>query len=235
MINPKLYRVLEKISNFRFDNSFHLVGGTALQYQINHRESFDIDLATTESDLNRCEVARLISYLEQAGMEVIDVLPETAIEEWENAGLDLRDSHQSFLVDGVKLDTFTIQGSDYEKDILRKDESKNLNNIKIASPSAVFELKSLLLLKRHKSRDNFDLYSLVNDQGFETSDILETIRKYQPHNSLQKAVNNLASSKYPLDDEPLGSDIKVSLDEIRDFFKKELVKISRNSELKFDI
>lgn len=235
MLNKKLNEVLNVISEFDFKTSFHLVGGTALQYHLSHRESFDIDLATTNSSLDRCEVLRLMEHIKRHSINVKDALPETAILEWEDAGFDLRDNQQEFLLDGVKFQIFTFQGTRQEKDILDNDKSERFRNISIASPSAIFKMKSLLLLKRHKSRDNFDLYHLTKNHDFTVKDILETIEKYQPHNSLQKAINNLTSSKYPLADEPLGEDVRVSLDHIKEFFQKELSKINRDKEFSFNI
>ena len=225
--NPLLsdvQQLLDDIKVFPFTNDIYFVGGTAIQMRLNHRISFDIDLATPDNTLNRANITELTDYLRSKGRHVKDNLSLVEIENAKNEGHDLRDYQQDFDVDGIKLTLFTVDGNNKEKTILTKDaQLQQMENIKVASIDALFKMKSLVLIHRHKSRDMFDLYYLIKNEKYTVENIFECINQYRPTSSTKIAVNHLISPDLPSTDEGLDTiGIEVDIKKVARFFQKKI-------------
>jgi hypothetical protein len=107
-IPSRVKPLLEWLGGIRGIERFRLVGGTALAIQCGHRVSVDIDLATADDHLPRQWLRRLVVALETDGKDIRDVTPVSAQQDFEDAGLDVYDYHQDWLVNGVKLTLFTL-------------------------------------------------------------------------------------------------------------------------------
>ncbi|VAW56966.1 hypothetical protein MNBD_GAMMA07-2574 [hydrothermal vent metagenome] len=224
MLKP-LRELLDCVSQFSFSNQVYFVGGTALEYHLSHRTSFDLDIATTDDCLDRANIESLIRHLRASGHEVVDVLPLFEIANFENDGLDLRDYHQDHEVDGVRLTLFTFGETEAQKNILLNDTASPYGSLNIASVDAIFKMKSLVLIDRNKSRDVFDLYYMINHCKYDATEIFKHLSDLRPNASDQIAKNRLINHKFQLTDEGYDEkDTGVTKHEVALFFRQLLVK-----------
>jgi len=225
-MRAKLAALIQDVQEFEFTNDIYFIGGTALELHINHRASFDIDLATVDRKLSRENINDLVLFLQGKGRQVEDILSISDLHDSENEGFDLRDFQQDFSVDMIKLTVFTYGDNDLQRSILIDDDSTNCGKIKMATVNAIFKLKCLVLIDRHKSRDVFDLYYLVTQKQYSVADIFQTIGRYKPDSSLQIAKVRLSTADFPLTDEGYDeNDAGVTKKEIADFFNEEILRL----------
>jgi predicted nucleotidyltransferase component of viral defense system len=177
MINPKTKALLEKFATIDLFSKHQaiLIGGTALAYHLQHRESFDLDICFPFSQILP-DLSFLDCFEEMVTLEFDRAIVDTAI----NEGGDISDVMQRYIIDGVKVD-FVINPSSniYESEILQNDKSDQLGMLRIASVESIFKLKSLLLLDRNKIRDLYDVVYMLKHCGFDGKDLLETIMNYR--------------------------------------------------------
>jgi len=229
MLSKPLKSLLDDITSFKFTSDIYFVGGTALQVNINHRISYDIDLAVTDYKLDKGNIDKLVKYLESKGRTVKNMVSQSDIDDFINDGEDIYDYQHDYNVDDIKLTLFAFGSSDKEREILIKDKSKPLGNIKIASVDALFKMKSLVLIKRHKSRDMFDLYHLIKERGYSVCDIFKNIKEYLPYSSIEIAKRRLSSSDMPFTDEGINpEEVGIEIEEIAEYFKKEISDLEKN-------
>lgn len=229
MLSKSLKSLLDDITSFKFTSDIYFVGGTALQVNINHRISYDIDLAVTDYKLDKENIDKLVKHLESKGRTVKNMVSQSDIDDFINDGEDIYDYQQDYNVDGIKLTLFVFGSSDKEREILIKDKTRPLGNIKISSVDALFKMKSLVLIKRHKSRDMFDLYHLIKERGYSVNNIFENIKKYLPYSSIEIAKRRLSSGNMPFTDEGINSEeVGVEIEEIAEYFKKEISDLEKN-------
>ena len=176
MIYPKAFALLEKFSqeDFLKEHLATLIGGTAISYHLQHRVSYDLDIAFTHS-----KVLPNLTFLDK-----YDVIPlefdQSVIDSVINEGGNIENYHKRFSIDGVKVDFVVNPSSNiFENEILKLDKGVYLNSLKITSLESLFKLKSLLLLDRNKIRDLYDLVYLIKYSHFSALDILNTIKKYR--------------------------------------------------------
>lgn len=187
MINQMTQTLLEKFSKIPLfeEHRSILIGGTALAYHLDHRESFDLDICFPFA-----EKLPPLDFLDQFEEVMPIAFDQGIIDSAINEGGDIEEVMQRFIVDGVKVD-FVINPSSniYESEILEKDDAERFGSLRIASVETIFKLKSLLLLDRNKIRDLYDIVYLLREEGFSGRDILDTIQHYRitylPHQIVQ--------------------------------------------------
>jgi hypothetical protein len=148
-------------------DSFILIGGTALSLHIGHRVSEDLDFITHLPKLPRAALKELERELTANGHEITHVVHPEAYEDFQNAGLDLADSSQDWIVDrSVKL-TFFVAEPQHAK-LLTETESERgrTNGFGIAAFHELCRLKATVTAARSKSRDWLDLFILERDHHF---------------------------------------------------------------------
>lgn len=181
-----------------------LVGGTALSIRLGHRNSLDLDFATSEEKLNVKNISSLIQEISKSGVSCIDVTDAGAADEFANDGLDIADYQQDWLVGDVKVQFFTYGRNSVERDALDGDEvPEYIDGIKIASLSALIKTKSHVVCKRTKSRDLFDLYTLLKDGHTTIDAILVEMQSANPYLSYENLRHRLAEKPVRGDDEGL--------------------------------
>jgi len=177
MIHPETEALLQAFSKIGLFEKHRavLIGGTALAYRLNHRESFDLDLcfpyANTLPSLDFLE-----HFKEVIPLEFDRAIVDTAI----NEGGDIHEVMQRYIVNGVKVD-FVIDPSSnlYESEILQNDPSERLGTLRIASLPSLFKLKVLLLMDRNKIRDLYDVVYMLTYCNFTAGDLFDTIMRYR--------------------------------------------------------
>ena len=145
---------------------FVLLGGSALALQIGHRLSEDLDLVWTESRLPR---GRLEALRRAAGESGFDFQPqddEATVQEFADAGLDLHDYQQNYLVNGsVKVSFFAP-----EPPLASVLQHPPEPTARVGTLAELFKAKCLVSAQRSKTRDWLDLYLLMRDHGFTLRD-----------------------------------------------------------------
>ena len=144
-------------------SQFVLIGGTALGLHIGHRISEDLDFITLRQKLPRAALKQTEALLMAHGHSIKHVDSADAYDDFANAGMDLRDFSQNWLIDGrVKVTFFTAD--DHHKRLLNDVGSSN--GFRVASLKEVADLKAIVSTSRSKSRDWLDLLVLERDHNF---------------------------------------------------------------------
>lgn len=179
---------------------FLLVGGTALSLHLKHRQSEDLDFATTTTSLPTKALGELLSQLESEGRVVEDATSLATHHYFIDTGLDIENYQQDWLIDGVKLTFFTID-RDNGRDKLALDPGIEWkDHLRLASLDTLFVTKALLLTDRHTIRDNFDMYTLFTQANYSYEDLEQAYNEYRPTASLTIARSRLLNADYPLTD-----------------------------------
>lgn len=205
-----------------------LMGGTALTLLIGHRLSEDLDFFYFKKKLP-VEVDSLITMLKKTH-SVNSTLTSSQICQARINGYNIEDYIREYLIDGVKV-SFGVMGkggvsrSHYFKNASVIDYQAAFNILDLDS---LFKSKSVVLSDRIKSRDLFDLMVLIRDHGYTVKDMVDAIIMVDDKDEQQAhAVLEILIGNVPIDnDDPGFNSIKlnVSIDEIYNFFKKEVNK-----------
>ena len=220
----KLWRFLQSEVK-EYTSGWVLVGGTAITLHIGHRISHDLDLvwahprcSLNTEDLPRRRMDRLLNAVSKKFRvdKAVNIGDE---QDFMNDGLDLDDFQQDFIISGVKVTFF--KGSRDVCDILNATPLR-YDALHIASLDQLFQMKCIAINERQKSRDYFDVYTMIKDYGYN----LEMARKViesEVRGSWDLFCSRLARLPVSATDE--GYDVCVSdaskmitLDAMRDFF-----------------
>lgn len=236
MLPPKTSALLDRLRLRAPDlTGFVLVGGTALTLRVGHRLSEDLDFFyAAGTKLPRRQVARLVQSLTDDGCSATKVMDPGLIDEFVEAGLEIDDFHQDYIVDGVKL-SFFIPDEPNNLPFLRPGAASDLDGLMVASEEAIFESKALLIDCRTKIRDHFDLLWLCQHRGRSFDDILDVYRQYKPYVGADLIIQKLLIASYPASDEGLdGMTVEPVTaaglaDGFADLAKEHLVQVATNS------
>lgn len=152
---------------------FFFVGGTALSAYLNHRVSYDIDIAST----CKLPVSAIKAFAFGIGARAIADKNVSAFRI--NTGDDIENYHLKFMVDGIKLE-FSYFRSPLQSAILENaawafyDETSTL---KILDLKELIALKIFALFNRQKTRDLFDASIILEKNLLEIAE-LERIYSY---------------------------------------------------------
>ncbi len=227
MIYPKTFSVLDRFSKEEFlrENRAMLIGGTAIAYYLEHRISYDLDIAFVHN-----KTLPPLSFLKKYDAKILE-FDSSVIDGAINDGGDIKEYHKRFSVDGVKVDFVVNPSSNiYESEILENDKGIYLNYLKITSLDALFKLKSLLLLDRNKIRDLYDVIYMIRYSKFRAKDILETIKKYRITYTDEDIIKLIVSKKPDKFDIEFEGIVNPKMDiyeysDLRDFIVKKLKDI----------
>jgi len=192
MIYPPAALLLEQFSKEHFfkKKQAQLIGGTAIAFHVKHRMSFDIDITFPHhSTLPSLDV------LEKYNAKPLP-FDRAVIDSVINDGGEIEDYHKRFSIDGVKVDFVVNPSSNIlESEILKNDISVPFGYLQITSLDTLFKLKSLLLLDRNKIRDLYDIVYMLEYEGYNAKDILETIKEYRFTYTDNHIVQNIQAKK----------------------------------------
>lgn len=160
-----------------FENHpLYFVGGTALSSYLDHRISYDIDIASTTklpiNDIKRLMYkigAKFIPDKEASGFKI-------------NHGEDIENYHMRFMINGVKIE-FYYRGNDLSSDILEQAKTSSYQEngtLKILALDDIIKLKTFALFNRQKARDLFDITILLSMQLI-TIDELDRAYSFMPY------------------------------------------------------
>ncbi len=217
MLPPETERVWSFLKERPELASFVLVGGSALSLRIGHRMSEDLDLAYLNHQLPRHRLETLVSKAHEAGLEFANNDDEAAVAEFVHGGLELRDYQQDFLVNGIVKVSFFVPDQAQLR-VLRPGPPEG---VRVAEVPELFQSKSLLSARRSKSRDWFDLYVLLKDQGFTWRDYVRAFDDAGLSSQADVGFTRLCSGVPQRDDEGLQQLLPTppSLNELKSFFE----------------
>lgn len=174
-------------------HGFVLVGGTALTLRIGHRVSEDLDFAFVGgSRLPQRRIETLARETGAGGIAMTLNQSPVAIEEFQDAGLDLADYQMNYValrtvkVTFVRLDALANKVFGDE----RPDEP-----LRVATIEEIFDTKCLVCADRSKTRDWFDLWVLMTQHGFTMDDFYRVFQKYDATNQYDIASMRLRSGR----------------------------------------
>lgn len=221
------FKLFQKISNLNGLNDFVLVGGTALSIHLHHRLSEDLDFCATNGlELNRKEITRLLNSLEESGSTIVDIISTADEQEFLISGDDIREHHQKYLIDGVKVDFFIMENRAIRERLFNKGFKEIIPNIQIADINTLFHLKCLAVTQRTKSRDFFDIRTLMNEYDYSIEEVIQSIiEESELRISEDSVLNRFTPKTFPVSDEGLEGlveDSQFQQKSLIDFFKQEV-------------
>jgi len=172
--------VLDRIcDNEIFDDDTFFVGGTALSYYLNHRISYDIDIALTD----KLPISKINAFAYSIGARAI---PDSNASQFKiNTGEDIKNYHMKFMLEGVKLE-FSFFRDPIQIEIIKQAKSQpyiDNSKLKVLDLKSIVKLKIFALFNRQKTRDLFDAYIILEKDLFTLSE-LETLYSFVQHNEL---------------------------------------------------
>jgi predicted nucleotidyltransferase component of viral defense system len=221
---PSLPPETERLWNFFREQTelagFVLVGGTALALRIHHRSSEDLDFAWGGSRLPAA-LDVVVRHARDAGHQFTRHDNPVSDDEFVNAGMELHHYQQDFLVNGtVKVSFFSADPPLASVLAARHDGTRP----RIAELEELFESKSLVSAARSKTRDWFDLFTLMRSHDFSMRQFRESFTKHGAALLFDYAMRRICSGVPQADDEgyhQLVSGKAPSVEEMRDFFRAQ--------------
>jgi hypothetical protein len=195
---------------------FVLIGGTALSMHLNHRLSEDLDFAFDGPRLPRARIEALKRRLDTEGWPFTPNDPLTALQEFEDTGLDLHDYQQNHIVGSrVKL---TLVAPEHEVRVQLRAAAPD--HPRVASLEEIFRLKCIACANRSKTRDWLDLYLLLRDGHFQPIDMRAPFEAAGAVQKFDIAMRRLCSGKPEAGDEGYDSllDEPPTIAQMRDYF-----------------
>jgi len=141
---------------------FVLVGGTALALHIEHRQSEDLDFGFGALRLPRARIEALRLAAREHDIAFVANDEPSAVEEFIIAGMDLNDYQQNYLASETVKVTFFCP----DPEVLVHIAPGSPHGPRVATLDEIFAMKCLVSADRSKSRDWFDLYTLMRDHGY---------------------------------------------------------------------
>lgn len=209
--------------------SFILIGGTALALQINHRLSYDLDFAVFTPQLPVQAISKWLSGLQGNKIPVQNITSANSAAQFRiNTGELLQNYAQDYEVAGVKV-TFFAHGKNQQQ----RKMYQTITTIKASSSSfAIMGVeglkitKTMVLADRVRSRDLFDLMTLMKTQKLTLNDMKKWVEEFGHNNDFQHYLSVL-SGQIPLDEDDEGlqpTGTAVSISDIYNFFNNEINK-----------
>ncbi len=195
---------------------FVLVGGTALTLRIGHRLSEDLDFSFGAVRLPRQRIEALRLSGRDSGMVFVANDEPNAVEEFLNSGMDLNDYQQNYLVaDTVKVTFFCPDTETLVHIAPGADRGP-----RIATLDEIYAMKCLVCADRSKSRDWFDLYTLMHDHGYTAAQLEAVFSMSKVPQKMDIALKRLCSGRAHQQDEGYESLLTnpPSLSQMSEFF-----------------
>lgn len=221
-LRPDTARVWNKLAGHPALHGFVLIGGTALALRIGHRLSEDLDMVYPSLRLPQGQIGALLQSAPASGLDFKLNQDPIAEDDFIDAGLELRDFQQNYIVDGsVKLSFFA---PDHELGELMRSAWQVDAPLRVATMEEIFISKCLVCADRSKTRDWFDLYVLLTCHGYTMYDFYMAFKRFDALAKFDNASGRLRRSKPPLADEGYETLLPdpPTLDQMRQYFEAQL-------------
>ena len=214
-----------------------LVGGSALALQIGHRMSEDLDFAVFGPKIPAARIDVLMADLEKEGRQVSLLTAQSSIERFRiNTGKRLLDYARDYVVEGAKMTFFArgAGGSATQEQLhwlAAAPRAYSGIGFDVLGIEGIFAMKALLLADRARSRDLFDLMTLIQDHGYTLDQAFGFVKKLAPIErrdiERHKAV---MTGVIPLDPEDEGFEsigVKMPIEDIYAVFEERIAELER--------
>jgi Nucleotidyl transferase AbiEii toxin, Type IV TA system len=222
-------------------NGFTLIGGTALSLQIGHRQSEDMEFYRAGEQLPSRTINAVLANAGRAGFAVRDMLSPTQLSQTRiNYAVDLDDWVQDWAVGGVKVTFSVFNGYGAQMRAIAAyprvadvdsaaQGATSVRRFGILGIEGLFAAKSCLLTRSARSRDLFDLYTLMNEHGYSVRQLFDVIRRIDPTANADHH-RDVLRGLIPLDaaDEGFaGIGVSMTLDALYAFFEARISEYER--------
>lgn len=212
IVTKNLFLDLNKIEEI---GDWNLVGGTALSIYLQHRTSEDLDFFLTHPFIDKKTTKKI---------ELI--LSKLSNLNWDISSEVNEENQHDYNIGGVRVTFHTT--TDIK---LNKNDSINYNDgyINISKIDTIAAMKMYTILRyRIKSRDFYDLYTLIDDKHFDFNQIIDLTQKNYPESNFESILveKRLLKSALNADDEGLESLIlnkNVDFNYIRKYFRELMI------------
>lgn len=191
MLRPETEKLWQRLREERLLDGFVLAGGTALAMHIDHRLSEDLDFMYPDMKLPRERLTALRRKLAAEGFELTANDSPIGVEAFSESGLDYHDYQQDYMVNGLVKLTFVAPEPENAKQL----EHIEASGPRVASIQEIFGLKCIVAADRSKSRDWFDLYTLLKSGIFQPFDIYRAFARSGVPGKFDIAMMRLCSGK----------------------------------------
>ncbi|PWU20219.1 MAG: hypothetical protein C5B50_04535 [Verrucomicrobia bacterium] len=230
MLPPETERVWNFLKAQHELGGFVLIGGSGLALRIGHRLSEDLDLAWPERRLPRARLEALRRIADASRFDFQLQEDQATTDEFADAGLDIHDFHQNYLVDGrVRVSFFAP-----EPPLVAVLRGAAEATVRVASLPELFKSKCLVSAQRSKTRDWVDLYLLLRDHGFTMRDYRAAFVKAGEVSQYETGLSRICSGVPQRDDEGYAHLLSnaPSVEEMKKFFvaKRDQLEVELAAE-----
>jgi hypothetical protein len=214
-----------------------LVGGSALALQIGHRMSEDLDFAVFGPRIPAARIDALMADLEKEGRQVSLLTAQSSIERFRiNTGKRLLDYARDYVVDGTKMTFFarSAEGSATQAQLEWLAAAPRVHSgtgFDVLGIEGIFAMKALLLADRARSRDLFDLLTLIQDHGHTLDQAFGFVKKLAPIErrdiERHKAVMTGVIALDPDDEGFENIGVKMPMEDIYAIFEEQIAGLER--------
>lgn len=231
-LHTQTQRVFASLASNEHTQGFLLIGGTALALHVAHRQSNDLDFLFHDDrgKLPVAQIDRLIWDLRDKGHSALLVTDSAQASTFRiNTGERLSDYARDYAIDDVKVTFFAAAKSRHPKRFAFWQNAPRVNNaacaFSVLSLDALKIAKTLVLQDRVRSRDLFDVMTLMKSHNYSMESFFANIGQYADGSTDGEIERLILRGLIPIDkrDEGLDSvNVTISLAEIYSFFNERL-------------
>lgn len=219
MLSPATERVWNFLRAQPALRGFVLIGGSALAMHLQHRLSEDLDFAWPALRLPRAPLDDLLRLAAAAGFHFERNDNLDAYFDFQNAGMDLHESQQDFVVDRTVKLTFVTPDREVAAWLGHQPEAP----LRVATVEEIFAMKCFVAAARSTTRDWFDLHFLMRTRGYRLRDMLAVFERAKLPLHFDTALSRLCSGVPRQGDPGLAGLVAdpPTVEEMRDFFRQQ--------------
>ncbi|MDY7575468.1 nucleotidyl transferase AbiEii/AbiGii toxin family protein [Actimicrobium sp. CCI2.3] len=166
-LRPDTGLVWEKIREHPDLHGFVLIGGTALTMRIGHRVSEDLDFAYPATRLPDRQLQQFLRAAADTGLRLVLNQNPLDVDDAIDAGNQLEHYQQDYLANNTVKVTFFAP----EPELNAALGFAPAAPLRVATLDELFASKALVCAERSKTRDWFDLYTLMTAHGYAMQDL----------------------------------------------------------------
>ena len=224
---PATLKVFEHLRTQALLGEFTLIGGSALALQIGHRLSQDLDFYFAGDTLPQRALSRVLAEARAKGLITQDMLSPARVQQTRiNHAMDLHAWVQDWSIDGVKVSFSTFEGFNEQMRVVAAFPrvAATHTTFSVLGIEGLFAAKAALLARRVRSRDLFDLKSMLQDHGYSMRQLFAAIRRVDP-GANPDIHRDVLRGLIPLDADDEGFaaiGVPTSIDDLYRFFRERI-------------
>lgn len=217
--------ILMELFKSELAGDFYLIGGTGLSIQTGHRPSEDLDFSTLREKIDSDAVSVILNRLRENGHTTKLAMNQGKISQARINGYNLLDYVRDYLIDDrIKLTFVALR---YDKNFCQHISglisTDNIYQFPILSIEGIFSTKALVIEKRIKSRDLFDLHYMMINHGFTIQNLFTLVSTFGENGT--DYAKSVLTGEFPLDEDDEGFStlgISVPMDSIYQYFSNAI-------------